>query len=149
MKGFSGMASAENSRKVTLLWCVICGGSLMAAFIVGISGNTPGLVLCYIAAISFVLAFVHTWKRVKLFLLLSGGALAGFAVFAVLHNLFYALGQIAADIIVLKQLLEFLHVIFFIAAVLVCPAGFLIGVIGSIATAIMYFQKRRLQSRAG
>jgi hypothetical protein len=54
----------------------------------------------------------------------------------------------AANIVVLKQLLEFLHVIFFIAAVLVCPAGFLIGVVGSIVTAIMYSQKRRIQNKA-
>jgi hypothetical protein len=143
------MTGAKNSRKITLFWCVICGGSLMAAFIVGISGNMPGLVLCYVAAISIILAFVHTWKRVKLFLFLSGGALAGFVVFAVLHNLFYAFGQMAANIIVLKQLLESLHVIFFVAAVLVCPAGFLIGVVGSIVTAIMYSKRRRIQNKAG
>jgi len=127
---------------------VICCGSLTLAFIVGISGNIPGLTLCYIASISFILAFVHTWRKVKLFLLLLVASLVGFAVFVVVHNLFYAFGQMAADIIVLKQLLEFLHAVFFIVAILVCPAGVLIGLVGSIVTAITYFKKRRTDESA-
>jgi len=148
MKSFFGLTGAKNSRRLTLLLCVICCGSLIAAFIVGISDNMPGLALCYIAAISIMLAFVHTWRKVKLFLLLLGASLVGFAVFVVLHNVFYALGQIAADIIVLKQFLEFSHAIFFIVAILVCPAGFLIGVVGSVVTAITYSKKRRIQDKA-
>jgi len=74
--------------------------------------------------------------------------LVGFAVFVVLHNVFYALGQMAANIIVLKQFLDFSHAIFFIISIFVCPAGFLIGVVGSVVTTIMYLKKRRTQDKA-
>ncbi len=148
MKKFPGSTNRKGSRKLTLLWIVICCGSLIAAFIVGISGNLPGLSLCYVAAISIILAFVHAWRRVKYFFILLCSSLVGFAVFAVMHNVFYALGQMAADIVVLSQLLEFFHAVFFLIAILVCPAGFLTGVVGSIVTTIMYFKKRRTQSRA-
>ena len=148
MKSFFGLTGTKNSRRLTLLLCVICGGSLIAAFIVGISDNLPGLALCYVAAVSIVLAFVHTWRKVKLFLLLLGVSLVGFVVFVVLHNLFYAFGQMAVNIIVLKQFLEFLHAIFFLVAILVCPAGVLIGVVGSIVTVITCFKKRRIRDKA-
>ena len=45
MKKYLGSTSTKSSRMVTWLWVVICCGSLMAAFIVGISGNLPGLAL--------------------------------------------------------------------------------------------------------
>ena len=123
-------------------------GSLVAAFIVGISGNLPGLALCYVAAISIVLAFVHRWRKVWKFLILLGASLVGFGVFVVLHNVFYGLAQMAADIIVLSWLLEFFHAVFFIIATLVCPAGFLIGVVGGIVTTITYSKKDQTKCKA-
>jgi len=147
MKNYLGPINTKSSRRVTLLWVVICCGSLMSAFIVGISDNLPGLALCYIAAISIILAFVHAWRKVMYFLILSGASLVGFFVFVVLHNVFYGLGQISADIIVLSQLLEFSHVAFFLIAIFICPAGLLIGAVGSVVTAIMYFKKRRTRGR--
>lgn len=132
---------------MTLLWVVLCCGSLIAAFIVGISGNLPGLALCYVAAISIILAFVHFWRRVKYFLILVGASAVGFFVFALSHNVFYGLGIMASDIIVLHHLLEVLHVASFLIAIFVCPAGFLVGVVGSAVTVITCFKKRRTQSR--
>ena len=133
----------QKSRRLTLLWCVLCCASLASAFIVGISDNLPGLTLCYIAAISLILAFVHTWRKVKPFLLLFAASLVGFVVFVVLHNLFYAFEQLASAIIILKQLLGFLHAVFFLIAILLSPAAALVGLIGSLITAIAYFHKRR------
>ena len=147
MKNYHELTSTKSSRRVTLLWVVICCGSLMAAFILGISGNLPGLAMCYVGAISIILAFVHSWRRVKHFFILLSTSLVGFFVFVVLHNVFYGLGQMAADINILAQLLDFFHAVFFIIAALVCPAGFLIGAGGSILTAITYFKKRRTQDR--
>ena len=133
----------QKSRRLTLLWCVISCASLASAFIVGISDNLPGLTLCYIAAISFILAFVHTWRKVKPFLLLLAASLVGFFVFVVLHNLFYAFEQFVSAIVILKQLLGFLHAVFFLIAVLLCPAGALVGAIGSLITTITHFHKRQ------
>jgi len=147
MKNYLGPTSTKNSRRVTLLWILICCGCLIAAFIVGISGNLPGLALCYVAAISIILAFVHSWRRVKYFFILLGASLVGFFIFVVLHNVFYGLGQMAADINILAQLLDFFHAVFFIIATLVCPAGFLVGVVGSLITMIVHFKKKRVPNK--
>jgi len=142
MNNFLKTTSTKRSRIITLFLVVICCSSLIAAFIVGISGNLPGLTLCYIASASIILAFVHSWRKIKYFCILSISSLVGFFVFVVLHNVFYGLGQIAADINILSWVLDFLHAVFFIIATLICPTGFLIGVIGSIVTIITYFKKR-------
>ena len=142
MTNYLRTTSNKSTQRITMLLCLICFGSLIAAFIVGISGNLLGLALCYIAAISIILAFVHCWRKLKYFLILMSASLLGFVVFVVLHNAFYALGQMAANLIILSWLLEFFHAVFFIIAILVCPAGFLIGMAGSIITTITYFTKR-------
>ena len=130
--------------KVTLVWLVVFCVLLAAAFIVGISGNMPGLLLCYLATCALILAFVHFWRSVKYFFILLSTSLVGFFVFVVLHNVFYGLGEMAADTNILGQLLEFFHAVFFLIATLVCPAGFLIGVVGRVATTIAYFEKKRV-----
>jgi hypothetical protein len=66
------------------------------------------------------------------YLLLTGFSAVGFFVFAVLHNLFYALAELSKNIAVLPTVLEYLHATFFIISVIICPIGFVIGVIGSI-----------------
>ncbi len=134
MKRSLGLTGMKRSRKVTLVWVTICCVSLIVAFFIGISDNLPGLLLCYVAVTALILAFVHTWRQVKRFLILLGASLIGFPLFVILHNLFYGLGQVAADIIVLGTLLEFLHAVFFLVAIMVCPPGVLIGAVGSVVT---------------
>lgn len=136
----------KKSRKVSFGLVVLCCVSLIAASIVGISDNPPGLALCCLATVSLILAFVHTWRKVKYFLILLGSSVIGFAVFAVLHNVFYALAEISSDIVVLSRSLEFLHAVFFLIAIFVCPASLLIGVIGGILT---YVKKKRILSESG
>lgn len=140
MKNFLQLESTKSSRKASFILLAICCVSLIAAFIIGIDDNPPGLLLCLIAAIAFFLAFVHTWRKAKYFLILSGASLIGIFLFAVLHNLFYGLGQMAADIIVLQYLLKSLDVASFLVAIFVCPAGFLIGAVGGI---LMYLKQRK------
>ena len=65
-------------------------------------------------------------------LMLTGISAAGFFVSILLHNLLYALAIVANHIVVLRYAFEFLHVVFFILAIVVCPLGYLIGTIGSI-----------------
>ena len=124
-------------RKISLVLVAISCVSLIAAFLVGISDNPPGITLCYLAATTFMLAFVHTWRRLRTFLILLGAGVIGFVLFAVLHNLFYALGIMAKDVAVLPQLLEFLHAAFFLIAIMVCPPAALIGAVGSVVVAVM------------
>ncbi len=75
----------------------------------------------------------------KKFLILTGASAAGFFVFVLLHNVFYALGVVTSDITVLKYLVEAVGVIFFLIAIFACPVGFLIGAVGSI---VMLIKKR-------
>ena len=139
----------KKSRKVTVGLVILCCVLLLAAFIVGISDNPPGLALCYLATVSLILAFVHGWRKVKYFLILLGSSVIGFAVFVVLHNVFYALAEISSDVVVLNRSLEFLHAVFFLVAIFVCPAGLLIGTIGGMLTAAVYFRKKLVLSESG
>jgi len=135
-----GLTKMKRNRKTTLIWITRSCVSLTVAFLIGISDNPLGLLLCYVAATALILAFVYPWRRVKKFLILAGASLIGFPIFVILHNLFYGLGEIARGIIVLEHVLGFLHAAFFIVAVMVCPPGFLIGAVGSV---VMYFKDRR------
>ena len=137
MKNFLKIKNSKPGRKATFGLAAVC---LIALFI-GISSNEKGLLLDYLAAAVLILAFVHTWRKTKYFLILLGASLLGFPLFAVLHNVFYGLGLMAKDIIVLSHSLEFLHVVFFVLAVVFCPAGILIGAAGSI---LMYLKKRNV-----
>jgi hypothetical protein len=141
MKNFLQLRGMKSSRKATFVLLAICGVSLTVAFFIGIDDNPPGLLLCYLAATTLILAFVHTWRKMKYFLILAGSSLIGFLLFAILHNVFYGLAQMAADIIVLSQLLEFLDAGFFLVAIIVCPAGCLVGVGGSVLT---YLKQRKI-----
>ena len=80
--------------------------------------------------------------KLKKFLILTGASAAGFFIFVLLHNLFYAFGVIAGDIIVLRYLMEIFHATFFLVAIFVCPLGFLIGAIGSIVIFFHAFSSR-------
>jgi hypothetical protein len=103
--------------------------ALVCALIVGISDNAPGIALLYGAMICLVLAAVCRWQRPKSFLLLFVVSALGFVVFAVLHNVLYGLGQLT-DLGWLKAILELLHVTAFLIALLVCPAGVVVGFLG-------------------
>ena len=83
----------------------------------------------------------ETEGKLQKLLILTGASAAGFFVFVVLHNVFYALGVITSDIIILRYLTEILHVVFFLMAIFACPLGFLIGAIGSI---VILVKRKRL-----
>ena len=77
-----------------------------------------------------VTLLVLTLKRkvegvLKLFLLLTGSSAAGFAVFVLLHNLVSALFDIEEPV-------------FFALATVVCPLGFLAGIVGTIILTIKH-----------
>jgi len=70
--------------------------------------------------------------RLRKFFLLTGASSAGFFLFVLLHNAFYALNVVSNHIPVIGPLTDFLHVAFFFVAVPICPLGFLVGVVGTI-----------------
>ena len=72
----------------------------------------------------------------KIFLLLTGASTVGFMLFVVLHNVFYAIGMLTISTPILNQLMEILHVTFFILAIPICPIVFAVGAIGTITMEI-------------
>jgi len=109
--------------------------ALAGALIVGISDNPPGIALVYGGIVCLVLAAVCRWQRPKSFFLLFVFSALGFVVFAVLHNVFYAIGE-SVSASWLKAVMEGLHVGAFLIALLLCPAGVLVGLVGWIAALI-------------
>ena len=98
--------------------------SLAAAFIVSIPDNLPGILLSFLSSVLFILAFTHNWIKLKPYVILLVSSLVGFVVSIVLHNVLEALGK--------GTFLELIGVFFFILAIFLCPAGLIIGGIGSL-----------------
>ena len=128
------------NRKWTLFLLALGYISLIGATLVGISDNPPGIGLCYIGIGALILVFVHHWRKVKLFLWLLLASTIGFPVFAILHNVFYALGKATEKVVILKGFFNVLDVLGFLIAILVCPPGILIGAVGSI---VLYLNNKR------
>lgn len=134
----------------TTLALLLAGAGLLAAVFGGRVGceegdlSPTGALLTYAAAAATVLAFVHPWRRARKFLILAGASAAGFFLFAVLENLAYALGQMAAEASFWRHLGEFFHGFFFCIALLVCPAGVFVGLFAGLITAVVNFRHRRL-----
>lgn len=90
-------------------------------------------------ALIFLTAKKKMKGLLKKFLLLTGASAIGFPVFVILHNLVYGLfiyffGQGFWERVGLGD-----EPFFFIMAIIVCPLGFLFGVVGT----IVLFTKRR------
>lgn len=111
---------------------------LITAFILGISDNPPGIIFVFAAIMSLLIAFTLNWNTVKKFTFLTIAALVSFIVFVILHNLFYALGEMVGEGF-LSYLISVFGALAFIIAVLICPPAFALGVIGSI---VMFVRKR-------
>jgi len=101
-----------------------------------------GVILVILGSVLIGLTLVQKVEgKLKKFLILTGASAAGFFVFVLLHNIFYALEQITSHIAILSYLMKAFEVIFFLIAIFACPIGFLIGVIGTI---IMFKKKRKM-----
>ena len=113
---------------------------IIFALIIGIDDNPPGALLIYLGSFVLIITFVHHWRESKKFLILFISSIFGAIIFGVLHNLFDGLQKMMGDIIILSQILVFLSVTTFLIALIVCPPGILIGLVGSI---VLYFKNRK------
>jgi len=128
--------ATPRDRTRTLILLAICGAAAIAAALVGISDNPPGIFLALAAAVALVLAFVHPWRTPRQFGRLLVASVLGFFLFVVLHNVFEALAEEAEDITVLHSLLQGLGGAAFLLATLVCPAAFLVSVVALVVVSI-------------
>ena len=140
----SAAFSSPRKRIVTFVFLAACAVFAIAASVVGISDNPPGILLAFLAAISFVLVFVHPWRTTKQYKFLFYASGLGFILFAILHNAFDAFAEMSASVGALHALLEGLSVAAFLLAILLCPPALLVGAVGSV---VMFIWNRRRQRR--
>jgi hypothetical protein len=115
-------AFSKSKWRRTLLFLLICGVLATAAGVVGVSDNLAGLSLALLSATALVLAFVYPWRTPKRYLLLIGASVLMFIASTVLSNVFGD-GSAAGGL-------------FFFIAIWLCPAGLLVGIIGTVTTFI-------------
>lgn len=113
----------------------------VAAGAEGTSDNALGILMAYLAAICFVLAVVHPWKSSKQFLRLLVASVIGFVAFTILHIPLENLADEGASGLG-DDLLGALGAAFFLLATMLCPAGFVVGAVGSVVMRLRERQSR-------
>lgn len=137
--------STKRNRNRTFVFFAVCIVLGVAAAVVGISDNLPGVLLAYLSAIAFVVAFVHPWKTSKQFRRLIYASALGFVVFGVLHNVFHGLASKVGGSGLAHGLLGGAGAAFFLIAIMLCPPGLLVAAVGAI---VMYRRERHSQPGA-
>ncbi len=132
--------ATPRNRVRSLVLLVACAAFAVGANAVGVSDNPPGILLALVAACAFVLAFVHPWRTSRRFWYLVYASILGFIVTAFLHNAFEALASKVGGSGILHALLVGANVACFLIAILLCPPGLLVGVVGA---GIMGIRERR------
>jgi len=147
--GLVAMSQKENVLRITFyLLVAVFILAVSIIFIPAFRGIVSGTFMIISSAIlltfsSVLIGLTLVQKvegKLKKFLILTGASAAGFFVFVLLHNIFYALEQITNHITILSYLMKAFEVIFFLIAIFACPIGFVIGVIGTI---VMFNKKRK------
>ena len=137
--------STPRNRIKTFIFLVTCGLLAIASVVVGINDNPPGVLLAYLAATAFVLAFSHPWRTARKFMFLLLASVLGFILFIILSMISDSIVQNPASSDTLKKLIESpvneaLSIIF----AMLCSAAFLVGVVGAV---IMFIRNRRQSER--
>lgn len=132
------------NRIKTLVLLLICALLAAAAAAVGINDNPPGILLAYLAAVAFVLAFVHPWRTVRQFGHLLGAAVLGVVLFIILN---IASDSIAQNPTASRALLDLMQSPAYdalnLALAMLIPAAFIVGAVGSV---VMVVRSRRRPS---
>ena len=133
--------STPYSSTRTFILLAVCGLLAIAAVAAGIDENLPGILLAFLAAIAFVLAFVHPWKTARQFMILLLASILGFVLFTILVIFLDTAAQDPATTGALQNLLEspVVNAVNIIIA-MICPAAFIVGAVGSVA---MFIRNRR------
>jgi uncharacterized membrane protein (UPF0136 family) len=133
--------STPRNRIKTLILLVTCGLSAIAATVVGINDNPPGILLAFLAAIAFVLAFVHPWRTARKFMFLLLASVLGFVLFVILNIIFDSVAHNPATSGALQDLIQSpaIDTLNLIIA-MICPAAFIVGAVGSV---VMFIRNHR------
>jgi hypothetical protein len=128
-------------RGSTIIFLVATVTLTVAASLVGIADNPPGILLLYGAGLTLVLAVTHRWRSPNKFGLLFFGAVLGFFFMVVLHNFAEVGADRTSHLPVLAFLLSAVSIVGFISAIIVCPVAGAVGAFGWMA--MFDRQKRR------
>ena len=133
--------STPSNRIKALILLAICGLLAIAAVVVGIDDDPPGILLAFLAATAFVLAFAHSWRTARKFMFLLLASVLGFVLFIILNIILDTVAQNPATSGALQDLIQspFANTLSLIS-VMVCPAAFIVGAVGSVA---MFIRNRR------
>lgn len=124
--------STPRNRTRTYVFLAAGCSCALAAAIVGIDDNPPGIILAFVAVAALVLAVAHPWRTAGKYGRLLILSLLGFVVFAVLHNVLYGLAGSWVPPGFLRSLVQVLSVLAFLLAILFCPPAALVGGVGSL-----------------
>jgi hypothetical protein len=128
LQAFSTPANRIRTFRLLAL-CVVLG---LAAVIVGIGDNPPGIGLVYLATIALVLAFVHPWQNPKQYLYLLCSSVLALAVFAVLPKVLSGMAGNFGGSILHGRLGEGAGVALMFIILCLCPVLIIVGAIGAL-----------------
>jgi hypothetical protein len=133
---------SPNNRIKTFILLAICVLSAIGAVVIGIDDNLPGILLAFLAATCFILAFVHPWCTPRKFLFLLLAAVLGLILFVALFILIDITAQNPVTPLALRELTESpAFEITSIIIAMILPAAILIGMVGWI---VMLIRSRRV-----
>ena len=146
------VAESQKENTLTIIFYLLAAVFILAISIIfipvfrglvsGIFMIISGVILVILGSVLIGLTLVQKVEgKLKKLLILTGVSAAGFFVFALLHNIFYALEQVTSHVTILSYLMKAFEVVFFLIAIFACPIGFFIGVIGTI---VMFNKKRKM-----
>jgi len=133
--------STPRNRIKTLILLVVCGLSAIVSAVIGIDDNPPGVLLAFLAATAFVLAFAHPWGTARKFTLLLLASVFGFVLFIFVNIISDSIAQNPTTSDTLKNLIQSpaysaVNLIF----AMICPAVFIVGTVGSLT---MFIRSRQ------
>jgi len=126
--------STPRNRIRTFILLAITGLLVISAWIVGIDDNPSGILLAYLSATAFVVALVHPWRTARKFMFLLLASVLGFVLFVILNITTDSVAQNPATSVALRDLIESpaMNALNVIIA-MICPAAFIVGILGSVA----------------
>ena len=118
----------------SMQWILIGAGLILGAvaLILGVADNPPGIILMYLSLTCLAGALVWDLASARSYWITFLISLAAFPVGVVLHNVFYGLAELAANLPLLKALMEAFHVFFFLIAVMAVGPTTMAALIGGV-----------------
>lgn len=122
---------APGRRWTTLLLAMVGIALLALALAVGVTDNPPGIALACLGVGALIVAAVHRWREPRKFLWLLLVSALALVFFGFVHNLGYAAAE-SETAAWFRAIMGAASVTGFVLAVLVCPAGCVVGAVGAL-----------------